>query len=596
MKLFSSSIGILLITLVATAAAEEPIHIFSGGKDGGYPGSALLVQANGASFGVTTTGGAANQGEVFKLEPPAAGATSWTKQVLWNFGGPSDGDGPRGKLLAGPNGSLFGTTQLGGLSSDSACFPEELGCGTVFQLLPPAPGGSRWTKTILYSFNRADGDEPRGLVADSSGALYGTTLNTVFRLAPPANGNANWTFTLLHDYSAGSEDGSGPNPDLLIDSGGVVYGTTTDGGFFGQGTVFALVPPAGGAGTWSYLHLHDFEGAPNDGGAPNGGLVGGAGDLWGTTQAGGASAGGSIYELTQQVAGDPLYTLVLQYSFSGTGADGGIPLAGLFRADDGSYWGTASQGGIADATYCPNGCGVVFQLARKIIRLRPVWEYAVITSFLGSSGNDGSLPNTALGADHNGSLYGMTRAGGLDGAANVGTAFELTDATTVLPVATPVLSLKAGGYTSAQTLTISDTTLGATIYYTTDGTVPKTSSAVYAGALTVSSTETVKADAVAPGYLRSAVAGATYTIEPKTATPVFSPKGGSYKKAQSVKISDATSGAIIHYTTDGTAPTTSSPVYSGAISVSRTETLKADAVASGNLRSNVASATYTITQ
>ena len=165
-------------------------------------------------------------------------------------------------------------------------------------------------------------------------------------------------------------------------------------------------------------------------------------------------------------------------------------------------------------------------------------------------------------------------------------------AVTAATVATPVFSPKGGIYTSAQTVTITDATTGAAIYYTTNGTTPTTASTLYTGPVTVSSTETLKAIAVASGYSNSAVATATYTIAAKT--PVFSPKGGIYTSAQTVTITDATTGAAIYYTTNGTTPTTASTLYTGPVTVSSTETLKAIAVASGYSNSAVATATYTI--
>ncbi len=161
--------------------------------------------------------------------------------------------------------------------------------------------------------------------------------------------------------------------------------------------------------------------------------------------------------------------------------------------------------------------------------------------------------------------------------------------------ATPSFSPGAGTYSSAQSVTLSDATPGATIYYTTNGTTPTTSSTVYTGPITVSSTETLKAIAVATGDTNSAVASATYTINvPVVATPAFSPAAGTYSSAQSVTLSDATSGATIYYTTNGTTPTTSSTQYTGPITVSSTETLQAIAAATGDTNSAVASATYTI--
>jgi hypothetical protein len=158
----------------------------------------------------------------------------------------------------------------------------------------------------------------------------------------------------------------------------------------------------------------------------------------------------------------------------------------------------------------------------------------------------------------------------------------------------PILSPAAGTYTSAQSVKITDATAGATIYYTTNGTAPTTSSTKYTAPIAVAATETIKAIAVATGYTTSAVATAAYTIEKPAATPVFSPVAGAYSSAQSVKITDATAGATIYYTTNGTAPTTSSTKYAAAISLTTSETLEAIAIAKGYANSAVATAQYTI--
>ena len=163
------------------------------------------------------------------------------------------------------------------------------------------------------------------------------------------------------------------------------------------------------------------------------------------------------------------------------------------------------------------------------------------------------------------------------------------------PAAMPSFSLPAGTYTAAQALTLSDQTPGAVIYYTSDGTTPNGSSNVYNGQIPVSSSETIEAIAVANSYSVSPMATAAYTITlPLAATPAFSVPEGTYTAAQTVTISDATAGAAIYYTTDGSTPTTSSTVYISAITVSSTETLKAIATASGYSSSAVASATYNI--
>jgi len=167
-----------------------------------------------------------------------------------------------------------------------------------------------------------------------------------------------------------------------------------------------------------------------------------------------------------------------------------------------------------------------------------------------------------------------------------------------LPTPTPTFSVATDTYTSAQSVTISDSITRAAIYYTTDGSTPTASSTAYTSAINVSFTETIQAIALdlGDGYSSSAVASATYTINlPGAATtPTFSLATGTYTAAQSVTISDSTTGAVIHYTTDGSTPTASSTAYTGTITVSSTETLKAIAIATGDANSGVASATYTI--
>jgi hypothetical protein len=163
---------------------------------------------------------------------------------------------------------------------------------------------------------------------------------------------------------------------------------------------------------------------------------------------------------------------------------------------------------------------------------------------------------------------------------------------------TPTFSPGQGTYSGAQSVTISDATPFATFFYTTDGTTPTTASIQYTGPVTVSASETLRAIAVANGLTNSAVGSAAYSIGSSapvvTATPTFTPVAGTYTATQSVTITDATPGATIFFTTNGTTPTTTSTVYTGPISVSASETLKAIALASGDTASAVASAAYTI--
>jgi hypothetical protein len=161
---------------------------------------------------------------------------------------------------------------------------------------------------------------------------------------------------------------------------------------------------------------------------------------------------------------------------------------------------------------------------------------------------------------------------------------------------TPAFSPAGGTFTTAQSVTLSDGTSGAVIYYTIDGSTPTTSSTVYSSPITIDSgSVTIKAIAQATGFSASSVGSATFNIQPTaTATPTFSPGTGTYSSAQSVTISDATSGATIYYTTDGSTPTTSSAVYGSAIPVNASSTLKALAVAPGFAQSAVGSAAYVI--
>ena len=281
---------------------------FTGGADGGFP-TAITTDKSGAIYGTTAGGGAFGSGTVFKID-----AVAGTFTTVWSFSG-ADGSDPAGPLLIDDNGAIYGTTGSGGLTnaSNAACYSS--GCGTVFKLTPPKRGQAGWTLTTLYFFTgNADGAIPTGpyfeggVVADKSGALYGTTYQggtfgslcgswgcgVVFKLTPPASGQAAWTQTVIWSFS-GYADGNAGNAPLVIDRNGALYGTTQYGGYlpcfysggFGCGNVFKLTPPAAGQSTWTETTLWGFTGL-SDGQSPLAGLVADRkGGLYGTTTLGG---------------------------------------------------------------------------------------------------------------------------------------------------------------------------------------------------------------------------------------------------------------------------------------------------------------------
>lgn len=177
------------------------------------------------------------------------------------------------------------------------------------------------------------------------------------------------------------------------------------------------------------------------------------------------------------------------------------------------------------------------------------------------------------------------------GDANYAASTSQSVAITFSQAQTPLFSLNVGSYISAQNISISDSSPGVTIYYTTDGSTPSTNSARYTAPIYITTTTTLKAIAAGTSYLTSAVSEAVYTL---TDPPAFSVPGGTYTTAQSVALSDPTADATIYYTTDGTTPGQASTQYTNPITVAGTETISATALAPGGLFSPVVTVTYTL--
>ncbi|HYM77164.1 MAG TPA: choice-of-anchor tandem repeat GloVer-containing protein [Candidatus Dormibacteraeota bacterium] len=201
------------------------LYNFTCGADGGEPVQGLVQDAAGNLYGVTEYGGTFNAGVVFKI-------SGHSETVLYNFTGGSDGGFPEGydgHLILDAAGNLYGTTSFAG-TFNRTCGN---GCGVIFEL---SPSGAY---TVLHSFTGGgDGYSPRqSLLRTKSGTIYGTSLNVAFKLAPSG------TFTVLHDFVGGANDGTKPNGSLIIDSAGVLYGSTEEGGTGccnGVGVIFKI--------------------------------------------------------------------------------------------------------------------------------------------------------------------------------------------------------------------------------------------------------------------------------------------------------------------------------------------------------------------
>ncbi|MGB6688799.1 MAG: chitobiase/beta-hexosaminidase C-terminal domain-containing protein [Terracidiphilus sp.] len=210
----------------------------------------------------------------------------------------------------------------------------------------------------------------------------------------------------------------------------------------------------------------------------------------------------------------------------------------------------------------------------------------------------GNAPGGRYGASSwidSGGNFWLLGGYGYDGKGNLGLLddfWEFQPVSAIFPAATPTFGVPAGTYTKAQSVTIRDATEDAIIYYTTDGKTPTTSSKRYTGPIAISENETIKAIAVAKNLADSALAEAVYIIE--TAPPTISPRGGTFGKSQTVTLKNTMAGATIYYTTNGKTPTTSSKRYTGPITVSENETVKAIAVAKNFASSAVAEAAYAI--
>jgi len=299
------------------------LYAFIGDGDGGNPVAGLVLDTAGNLYGTTSFGGnsSGSFGVVFNVNP-----STRTETVVYNFQGFSDGARPAAALIMDASGNLYGTTPAGGGFSSSTCGNQgAVDCGTVFKLNP-----STQAETVLYSFKGgSDGSSPVApLVMDATGNLYGTTLTggastncfggcgIVFKLNPSTG-----VETVLYNFT-GTPDGANPQARVIFDTAGNLYGTTSAGGASKTctacGTVFKLDTSN------NETQLHVFAGpagAPPDGAASVTGLTtDGAGNVYGTTVAGGALGMGIVFDLSLPAQQPPTITNISPASAIAGGA------------------------------------------------------------------------------------------------------------------------------------------------------------------------------------------------------------------------------------------------------------------------------------
>jgi uncharacterized repeat protein (TIGR03803 family) len=355
-----NGVGCGTVFKLDTTGNETVLYAFTGGTDGATPQAGVIHDAAGNLYGTTSTGGdlsACNGvgcGAVFKLD------TTGHETVIYAFTGGADGFDPVSGVIQDAAGNLYGTTEYGG---DLSCNLAEPGCGVVFKL------DTTGKETVLYTFTGgADGANPHaGVIRDAAGNLYGTAelagdLNgcpqsfgsgcgVVFKLDATGHETVLYTFT-------GGADGLYP-AGVIQDAAGNLYGTTLGGGdlnscvgqeLAGCGVVFKLDT------TGKETVLYTFTGGA-DGANPQAGVIQDvAGNLYGTTFAGGANNDGTLFKLDSTGQEE---TVLYSFCAVSNCADGSTSNAGLIQDIAGNLYGTTSAGGA-------NSEGTVFRLAPLI--------------------------------------------------------------------------------------------------------------------------------------------------------------------------------------------------------------------------------------
>ena len=392
-----------------TAVSAQTLTTLTNLSYGEFPWGRLVVDANGNLFGTTGAGGAYGDGTVFEIAKTSSGYSS-APITLVEFDD-VNGSFPEAALIVDANGNLFGTTSAGGAYGD----------GTVFEIARTASGYAS-TPTTLVSFDDIHGSFPlAGLIADANGNLFGTTNagglygdGTVFEIAKTSSGYASTPTTLV---SFDNTNGAFPLAGLVADANGNLFGTTVAGGVYGDGTVFEIARTSSGyASTPTTLVNFDYT----NGAFPEAALIVDAnGNLFGTTEAGGAHGFGTVFEIANS-GGVYASTPITLFDFDN--ANGAFPLASLLIDANGNLFGTTKYGGAY-------GAGTVFEIANSggVYASTP-------TTLVSFNGTDGSHAVAGLITDTSGNLFGTTVDGG---STNTGTVFAITGSGFVPPNAPP---------------------------------------------------------------------------------------------------------------------------------------------------------------
>jgi uncharacterized repeat protein (TIGR03803 family) len=379
------TLSAILLALVALAGQPlqaqtlTVLHTFTG-PDGLFPYSGVTMDGAGNLYGTTYGGGSSQLGTVYELKVHGSG---YLHDQLHAFTGGNDGEQPWGGVVFGPQGGLIGTTLAGGLQN----------AGTVFSLTPPfricRSVVCPWTETLPGDFGALFLQPSYGEVAfDHAGNIYGTVAfggqenyGAVYELSRSGSG---WVEAIL--YSFGDPDAMYPAHNVILDSAGNLYGTTDEGGAYSLGTVFELEHSGSG---WSKKILASFgqPGSGIGGYAVAGLIMDAAGNLYGGTTGDGAMA--SVFELSPTGQG---WQLTALQTFSAPGNNNG-PFGNLVLDGQGNLYGTTETLGAF-------GLGNIFKLTPS----GGSWTYTDLYDF--TNNGDGQYPTGDLIIDSEGNLYG----------------------------------------------------------------------------------------------------------------------------------------------------------------------------------------------